>query len=336
MKTVLPKKPDRLETILSMAILAVLVIVGGGVYLRQYHMNPAVIALRPESQQSTSPSTMDQAAVVNTSGSDIIPFSPPEHFSPDTLYEKIDGRADLYLASGFVSLSAQRYTMPDAAGNWIEVFVYDMQTPENAFSVYSMQRREEATADDRLPNAYHTENALFLVQGNFYLELIGTDADDKLTQAMKTLARLFVESHAGAPVAQEPGADLFPVEGLDAGTRQLITANAFGYEALDHIYAAEYLLDGTRLTVFVSDRQEPEAASALADNYRKTLVSYGATIVDTPPSTSGATALKFFDTYEIIFNRGRYLAGIHEAADLKHADLMANRLAEHLEPLAGK
>jgi hypothetical protein len=337
MKTIYPPKPGRLETRLSMAILAVLVIVGGGVYLRQYHMNPAVIALRPESQQqSTSPSTTEQAAVVNTTGSAIIPFSSPEHFSPDTLYEKIDGRADLYLASGFVSLSAQRYTLQGAAGNWVEVFVYDMGTPENAFSVYSMQRREEATPADRLPNAYRTENAMFLAHGKFYLELIGTDADEKLNQAMGTLARLFVEGHAGAPVAQEPGADLFPPEGLDAGTRQLITANAFGYEALDHIHAAEYLLDGTRLTVFVSDRQNPEAASTLADTYRQTLVSYGATIVNTQPSAAGATALQFFDTYEIIFNRGRYLAGVHEAADLKRADMMAKRLADHLEQLAGK
>jgi hypothetical protein len=46
-----------------------------------------------------------------------------------------------------------------------------MATPENAFSVFSMQRREGARAIDVVPDAYHTENALFMTQGNFYLEI---------------------------------------------------------------------------------------------------------------------------------------------------------------------
>jgi hypothetical protein len=36
----------------------------------------------------------------------------------------------------------------------------------------------------------------------------------------------------------------------------LIAANAFGYEQLDRIYAGEYLIDGYRLTAFVSDRAD--------------------------------------------------------------------------------
>ena len=331
MKTVYPRKSSRHETAVSVLILAVLAAVAAGVYLRQYRINPAVIALRPESQRSGSSASDAPETVIDTSGSDLIPFSAPEHFGPDTLYEKIDGRADLYLASGFDSLRAQRFTLPGSADNWIEVFVYDMQTAENAFSVYSMQRREGAPADDSLPGAYRTENALFMTQGPYYLELIGTNSDDQLQRAMGIMARRFVESHGGSPKAQTPGADLFPAENLDAGSRQLITANAFGNEALDNVYAAEYVLDGTRLSVFVSDRQEPEAASKLADDYTRALVSFGALPVDTQPSVDGATILKFFDTYEIVFTRGRYLAGVHEAAELEKAGILAGRLADHLQ-----
>ena len=95
MTTVVPKKPGSLETRLSMAVLAVLLIVAGGVMLRQFHINPAVLALRP-AQQATSPAPGSEEALVDTTNSDITPFSPPERFGPDTLYEKINGRADLY------------------------------------------------------------------------------------------------------------------------------------------------------------------------------------------------------------------------------------------------
>ncbi len=144
MKTAAHKKPGKMETRLSMAVMTLLAIVCAGVILRQFEVNPGVIALRPESQPHAQPSSSGLPALIDTAGSAIAPFSLPERFGPDTLYEKINGRADLYLSSGFASLKTQRFSMDKTAGAWVEVFVYDMATPENAFSVFSMQRREDA------------------------------------------------------------------------------------------------------------------------------------------------------------------------------------------------
>jgi hypothetical protein len=54
-------------------------------------------------------------------------------------------------------------------------------------------------------------------------------------------------------------------------------------------------------------------------NIQQTLMSYGAATVDGPPSLDGATVMQFFDTYEIVFSRGPYLAGVHEADSLEAA-----------------
>ena len=331
MKIAAHKKPGKMETRLSMAFMAILVIVGVGVIMRQFQINPAVVALRPESYQNALLPDSDRAALIDTKGSGIAPFSPPERFGPDTLYEKINGRADLYLSAGFVSLDTQRFTLDKDAGSWVELFVYDMATPANAFSVFSMQRREGARTDDMVPNAYRTENALFMTHVKFYLEIIGTDASQEIQQAMGMLAQGFVNAHGGTTVARAPGADLFPADGLVPDSLQLIAANAFGYEFLDRIYSCEYNVGGTRLTAFVSERQNTEAASVLADEYRQTLLSYGAAVTDSPISIDGATVLQFFDTYEIVFSRGRYLAGIHEAGSLEAAKSLTQRLAGHLE-----
>ena len=321
-----------METRLSMAVLALLVVVGAGVLMRQFEINPAVVALRPESHGLALPPAKDQAAFIDTTGSGMAPFSPPERFNPDTLYEKINGRADLYLSSGFVSLGTQRFALNnDTAGAWVEVFVYDMATPENAFSVFSMQRREDAQTTDVVPNAYHTDNAVFMTHANFYLELIGTDASGRLQQAMVWLAKAFAASHGGATAAaRAPGADLFPEAGLAPDSLQLIAANAFGYEQLNRIYSCDYLIDGIRLTAFVSKREDGDAASALAVDYSETLISYGAIAVDGPVSIDGAAVMQFFDTYEIVFSRDRYLAGVHEAGSLEAAGTLARRLAAHL------
>lgn len=325
------QKPGKNESRLSMAVMAILVIVGAGVIMRQSQINPAVVALRPESRQHSQPARTDKPVLVDTKDAGIAPFSPPERFGPDTLYEKINGRADLYLSAGFVTLATQRFTAHENPGNWMELFVYDMATPANAFSVFSMQRRESAHSDGVAPNAYRTENALFLTHGNFYLEIIGTDSSPELQQAIGLLAQGFLDQHGGATVDRAPGADLFPADDLVPGSLQLIAANAFGFELLDRIYTCEYNLGGTRLTAFVSARPNSNAAAKMADAYRQMLLSYGATVPDNSVPVDDAAVVQFFDTYEIVFSRGPYLAGIHEAGDLDVANMLAKRIAYHLD-----
>jgi hypothetical protein len=335
MKTADYRKPGKIESGLSMALVSILVIVAAGVFMRQSQFNPSVMALRPESHPlDRLPSPQD--ALIDVTDSDLAPFSPRERFSPETLYEKINGRADLYLASGFVALDTQRFSVDAATGSWVEVFVYDMATAENAFSVFSMQRRQDARPADRMPNAYLTENALFMTHANFYLEFIGTDSTPALQQAMEMLANRFVLAQGGAEKANLPGADLFPPDGMRPATLQLITANAFGYEQLDQVYTCEYDHAGNPLTAYVSLRPDDGAAAALAADLRQAMVSYGASVVTSAQPLADGVALQLFDTYEIIFSRGRYLAGVHEADDLEAAVGLARRMATHLEQSHGR
>lgn len=331
-----PKKPGKTETQLSMGFMVILVIVGTGVLMRQFQINPAVIALRPDSRQQDWVIGSDKSELIDVTDSGITPFSSPQRFTPETLYEKINGRADLYLSSGFVTLETQRFSTDQTGGNWVELFAYDMTTPENAFSVFSVQRRQSAQPDDIVPHAYRTENALFMTHASYYLELIGTDASPQLQAAMRKLAGKFIQAHGGNEVATAPGADLFPQDGVEPDSLQLIAANAFGFELLDQVYACEYILDGIRLTAFVSPRTDARAASKLASDYRQTLLSYGATVADSPVTLDSATVMQFFDTYEIVFSRGRYLAGIHEADSLEAASTQAQRLFDHLGTSDGK
>lgn len=334
MNRAVSRKPGGIETRIAMVVLALLVVVGGGVYLRQSQINPAVLALRPDAQPAEVADTPDAKAIIDANMAGMVPLSPPEHFTAETLYEKIDGRADLYLASGFARLTTQRFIPNGSTTGWVEVFVYDMATPENAFAVFSQQRREKRQPVADLANAYRTPNALFMTQDRYYLELIGADASESLQVAIQNLARQFVATHGGTAAAKIPGEGLFPETGLVAGSERLIAANAFGDEQLDHIYTADYRIDGKRVIAFVSRRESSQAAADLADSYRRTLLSYGAETVEGAAPVGDAAFLRMFDTFEVVFSRGKYLAGVHEAADSAMAAGLAKRLAKHLEPLS--
>lgn len=314
--------------------MGILLMVAIGVVRQQSRINPAVRALRPETHQTALSPLSAPPALIETDAAGVVPFSPPEQFGPATLYEKINGRAELYLASGFVSLAAQRFSAAGAAGSWVEVFVYDMASAENAFAVFSMQRREDAQGDDIAPHAYRTANALFMTHANFYLEFIGTDDSPALRRLTETLARAFMATRGAPAQTRPPGAELFPDPHAEPNSLQLIAADAFGYESLDKVYTRAYTLDGIRLTAFVSRRPDATAAAALAETFAGTLVSYGAVRLEEAIPIDGAIGLQFFDTYEIIFTRGPFMAGIHEAARLEAGLRLAGQLAAHLETLA--
>jgi hypothetical protein len=333
MRTAAHQKPGKAESRLAVAFMAILLIIGAGVFMRQYQINPAVVALRPDLHPQAPSSGPERPLLIDAADAGIEPFSQPERFTPETLYEKINGRADLYLSSGFVGLETQRFTADPAAGTRVEVFVYDMGTPENAFAVFSMQRRKGAASDDITPNAYRTENALFMALDKFYLEFIATEASQQLHEAIGSLAERFINAKGKADLADAPGAGLFPRKHRQSESLQLIAANAFGYEQLDQIYTCTYDVSGSRLTAFVSQRPDAGKASAMAANYRQTLLAYGASSVNADALPDGAAALQLFDTYEIVFSRGPYFAGVHEAENLEAAIILADRLAVHLEGL---
>jgi hypothetical protein len=201
MTTTAHKKPGKMETRLSMVVMALVMVVGAGVVMRQFTDQSG--GGRPAAGIPPAPlPPRNQPALIDTTGSGYHPFSPPERFGPDTLYEKINGRADLYLSSGFVSLNTQRFAMDSTAGAWVEVFVYDMATPENAFSVFSMQRREGARADRRRPQCLPHGKRPVHDPRELLPGIIGTDASAGLQQAMGTgWPGAFVESHGGTLTA---------------------------------------------------------------------------------------------------------------------------------------
>ncbi len=320
-----------MENRISIVVLTILAAIFVGVFVRQFQINPAVVALRPGAHVAVQTPPSAQTPLIDVADSGIVPFSPPERFDPDTLYEKINGRADLYLSSGFVSLATQRFAAAPNADQWVELFVYDMKNAQNAYSVFTMQRREDAKNVDLGTPAYETQNALFAIHGGCYLELVGTNDSVALREIMQLVARRYIGSETEGPASDPTGADLFPRAALEPDSIRLILANAFGYEYLDRVYTAQYRIDENPITAFVSLREDEEQASKLVKQHEQTLINYGATVVAGPAPVDGAIVVQFFDTYEVLFHRGRHLAGIHEASNLDAATKLSRHLAEHLE-----
>lgn len=327
--------PSRQETVVGMLILLALGGIASGVFYTQSRFDPALMApVVPVEGSIASPS----AAVPETSfleeilGEGMRPLSPPERFGPETLSEKIDGKAELYLSAGFIGLRCQRFVRADEPSSWMEVFLYDMGSKRNAFSVYSSQRRPDARDASFLPFAYHSQNAVFFVHGPYYVEIIASH--EEMLQAMLDYGRKLVRSK---PVQNDGAVNelaLFPTAGLDAGSIRLLSSDVFGFDELDQVFVGSYTRNGTPMTAFISLRKDENEAAALASSYHRFLLQNGGIDEESTGPIPGLRVVSLLDTVELVFVRGRALAGVHEADQREPALGLALELNERLRELS--
>ncbi len=69
-------------------------------------------------------------------------------YSPDALYEYIDGAADLYLSYGFKQAVVGDYVKSGEGEHWITVDVYDMGAPLHAFGIYGAEKPPDVAEAD--------------------------------------------------------------------------------------------------------------------------------------------------------------------------------------------
>ncbi len=336
-----PGRNKRLESAISVLLLALLLLIGLGVFIRQFDVDmvrfgidtttagPLSEQIKPNTQKPALDALMPDG---------FKKFSETETYDAGNLYEKINGKAPSYTESGFVKLFTQRFTSEDDETLWIDLYVFDMAAVRNAFSIYSLQKRPDARllAFAGPGPCYQTSNGVYFVHGKFYIELIGSTESSDLDKAMIKVATKFA-SQTAIDDAKIVEFTLFPEGDFIPGSFKLYLANAFGFDGFTDIFTCRYKLGGESITTFLSKRPDPQDAQTTAESYYNFLIENDAEDKSTANKTLkdiGAKVLDFYDTTEIIFAIGPFLGGIHEAENQKAAEELAARLFDKLSNAA--
>jgi len=308
------RSPGLWERAIGACALAVLAAVLAGVCIQQARFDPAVMVAAVAPQAAPAPAV---PGLLDQWPAGLAPMGGAETFAPATLSDKIDGKADLYLSAGFVSLRDQRVKLSGGQGSWTEMFVYDMGLPANAFSVFSSQRRPGAADAGIADYSYEADNELCLVHGRYYVELVCSDPSVSARRAAEALARAYVGATAVAEHANIGAEEaLFPPEGLVAGSVSLVPSDVFGFDRLKNVFVARYRVGGNEVTLFAAKRGGPgEAAKEAAELRGFFVADCGGTETPAPPAPPGAAIIDLGGSFEAVFAMGPYLAGVHQAAD---------------------
>ncbi len=323
-------KVSAAQRLTGYAILVVLGVIIVWLLVQQSRFNPAVIvAMRAPLLQGLPQAVSGQAltatAALIPAVSGFTPLVPIESYGPENLSDKIDGKAELYLGAGFKEMSCRSFSLAALDGAHVEVFVFDMGSPPNAYAVFSGQRRPGSPSIPLTANAYATANALFFTQARFYLEIVADRDGDAVQNSLQAYATALL---ANLPAAGETkdAAALFPQEGLTRESVRLCTADAFGCEGLNNMLTGEYSLTSGKATAFIAPHDTPEQAREEARRYLDFLAANGYQKVRTPDSPGDWQALVLDNSFEMVLVQGRTLAGVHDATSLAAAQELAAKL----------
>ena len=189
----------------------------------------------------------------------------PQVFSPETLYDYIDGAADLYLKYECEELQVAEYRKDKAS---VTAEVYRHRDALHAFGIYSQERLPGADVKAIGSQGYYESAVFNFIQGSFYVKLTSenTGAEDRDT--LQAFARGLSQVLAGA--SSLPGIlSAFPAEGKKQNSERFIAKEFLGYAFLHSGFTADYERSGQKYQVFVIVGETPEDARSMLGQYLK-------------------------------------------------------------------
>jgi hypothetical protein len=266
----------------------------------------------------------------------VAPLGPTEHYTPDTLYEKINGQAEGYLSFDFRRLRCRTFGLPGGAGAYIDVYEYDMGEPINAYGIFALERDPAAPAIDYAAEGYRAEMGVFLRQGRCYVQVLASDPEPATMSAADAAARAMA---AAVPVDDHglEGLKNLPAGG-DPSSLIYIRQDAFGIPGLVDVFQAAYDVDGVNLTFFVSAQPDAATAAAVYNEYLKFARQFGNVSELAPTGDHRVFANESFGQWNVIYQRGSEIGGAVNTADRATAERMVREYLEGtlaLPPFSG-
>jgi hypothetical protein len=185
-------------------------------------------------------------------------------FIAKTLYEYINGAADLYLSYDFEELKVAEYVNDRKAS--VTVDAYRHATPTDAFGIYSQERLPHANYLDIGVQGYYEKNVLNFLIGSYYVKInsFNTGADDQ--EILFAFAKR-VSANLGEKGALPPILTAFPKEGKVKNSEKYISKNFLGYAFLHSAFTADYELSDKKFKLFIIERGDPKECRNMIQEY---------------------------------------------------------------------
>jgi hypothetical protein len=263
-------------------------------------------------QLVASPSLSEAVAGFRPKGWHII--GEVKQFTPETLYEQINGRASFFLAYDMIRMTYVSFVYGDETAKFINLSIYDMSTPTSAFGVFSAERSPGESALDLGRAGYHSDANYFIWQGRYYIRIISSEATDEFKRMGLDLARKVTDFLPDSG-EQVWGLAALPLTDRMPQSVQFFKVDAMGLDFMRNTYTAEYRKDNTLVTVFLSRQDSAETARATVERYTGFAQRYGQGIERLKTGAVELVSCDMGDSYDVVFHKDRLMGGVLAVED---------------------
>jgi hypothetical protein len=194
----------------------------------------------------------------------------PEYYFPDTLFDYINGGAELFLAYGFVELLVAELVEDGNPDSRATLEIYNMGTLENAFGVF---KAEQGGDPYKLPGGSDGrlgQGMLQFYKDKWYVKTFLPPAS-KYYPAVTQQIGTAIESRIKGTFSTPAFFKLLPVQDRVADSESYTSKDFLGQPYFARIASAQFLRGGKTYKIFISIEPDKEAAQHLA-HYKAHLI----------------------------------------------------------------
>jgi len=248
-----------------------------------------------------------------------------KRFNKETLYEKINGKAGVFLGFMFEELEFATYVSQEK--EWpFDVYVYNMSEPVNAFGIYQTEQAPDAELKPYGREGYVSGSSVFFWKDKYYVNVLGPPDEPDAAEIAEMIAAGVDKAinDSGQPLWAEV---ILPQEHRKKNSFGYKASDALGYSFLKQVFVASYANGDEEYQLFITQTAGPEEARALLQKYATSVKVLG-------KETRGGGEIVLADAlgiFEAAFAAGRYFGGVTEC---EKKDLAVQKAAQFQELLS--
>ncbi|MFC2097540.1 DUF6599 family protein [Bacteroidota bacterium] len=191
-------------------------------------------------------------------------------FNAESLYEYINGAADLYIIYDFQELKVATYisSVGEESAAEIDVEVYDQENSTDAYGVYSQERPSKPEKVNIGAQAYKEGSMLNFISGRYYVKIDSHDNSDNTKKSILAIAKQLAKSLCESPALPEM-LNVFPEEGKIPNSDMFVAKDFLGHGFLTDVYKNNYKEGDINYTLLLIKKENKAGCEDIIRKYLK-------------------------------------------------------------------
>jgi len=185
-------------------------------------------------------------------------------YTPDNLWDYINGAADSYNALGFRDLHIADYNR--GARHSIKLEIYHHASDNLAFGIYAMERAPSYDFFKLGIQAYREEGLIHFLKGEYYVKITTHSNSKRILATLDELA-VIVDARLDGTDKFPDALAMFPGRGKQENSEMYIAENVMGHEFLNDAFRSSYNINDNHFEIYLFAENTDEENQQMLDTY---------------------------------------------------------------------